>query len=49
MAAGDFGDEGEKSRNQLRRSLSQAWRLGFEPNRGQTFAATFLEWTKNGA
>lgn len=49
MAAGDFGDEGEKSRNQLRRSLSQAWRLGFEPNKGHTFATTFLEWTENDA
>lgn len=49
VSAADFGDEGEKSRNQLRRSLAQAWRLGFEPDKGQTFASSFVEWTKNGA
>jgi hypothetical protein len=49
VAAGDFGDEGEKSKNQLRRSLSQVWRLGFEPPKGPTFASTFVEWTENGA
>ncbi len=49
IAAGDFGDEGEKTRNQLRRSLGQAWRLGFEPNNGPTFAGCFAEWSENGA
>lgn len=48
VAAGDFGDEGEKTRSQLRRSLGQAWRLGFEPNKGPTFAASFEGWAKNG-
>jgi hypothetical protein len=49
IAAGDFGDEGEKSKNQLKRSLPLVWRLGFEPPNGPTFASTFEEWTKNGA
>jgi len=48
IAAGDFGDEGGKSRNQLRRSLGQAWRLGFETDEGQTFATSFVEWVENG-
>lgn len=48
VAAGDFGDEGEKTRNQLRRSLPQAWRLGFEAPKQLTFASTFVEWTENG-
>ena len=49
LAAGDFGDEGKKTRSQLRRSLGQAWRLGFEPNNGPTFAGCFVEWSENGA
>jgi hypothetical protein len=49
VAAGDFGDEGEKARNQLRGTLAQVWRLGFEPNNGPTFASCFAEWSKNGA
>jgi hypothetical protein len=48
VAAGDFGDEGEKSRNQLRRSLPQAWRLGFEDSKKPTFASVFVDWTENG-
>lgn len=48
VSAGDFGDEGEKSRNQLRRSLPQAWRLGFEAPKQPTFASEFVEWTENG-
>ncbi|WP_416409031.1 RNA-directed DNA polymerase [Agrobacterium rosae] len=42
-----FGDEGEASRKQLRRSLDQAWRLGFEPGTGPTFASCYLEWMQN--
>ena len=49
LAAGSFGDEGLKARDQLRGSLAQAWRLGFEPNNGITFAACYEDWVKNGA
>lgn len=56
MAAGNFGDEGNKSRQQLRLSLGQAWRLGFEPDKNpggfdsskdQTFAAVFVNWVQD--
>lgn len=42
-----FGDEGEFSRKQLKRSLDQAWRLGFETGTGQSFASCYLEWVQN--
>lgn len=42
-----FGDEGEASRKQLRRSLDQAWRLGFESGTGPTFASCYLDWMQN--
>jgi len=48
VAAGSFGDEGKKAQTQLRGSLGQAWRLGFEPDNGSTFASCFVEWEKNG-
>jgi len=48
LAAGDFGDEGEKTRNQLRRTLGQEWGLGFEMDNRPTFAATFEDWVKDG-
>lgn len=49
VAAPDFGDEGEKAKNQLKKSLRQAWRLGFETSKGPTFASTFTEWSQNGS
>jgi hypothetical protein len=49
LAAGYFGDEGSKARDQLRRSLGQAWRLGFEAGGGITFASCFEDWARNGA
>ena len=49
IAAGDFGDEGKKARNQLRRTLEQAWRLGFENNNGRAFSDVFVDWVENGA
>jgi hypothetical protein len=49
LAAGVFGDDGAHARGQLRRSLSQVWRLGFETDSGLTFASSYEEWTKNGA
>ena len=49
IAAADFDDEGVKARSQLRRSLGQAWRLGFEQGGGPTFAECFEDWADNGA
>lgn len=48
LAAGKFGDEGRHARGQLRGSLGQAWRLGFEPDNGPTFAVSFENWVQNG-
>ncbi|MGO7960824.1 RNA-directed DNA polymerase [Rhizobium leguminosarum] len=42
-----FGDEGEYARQQLRKSLNQAWRLGFENGAGSSFASCYLEWIRN--
>jgi hypothetical protein len=49
LAAGDFGDEGNHSRGQLRRSLGQSWGLGFEAVNDTTFASLFRDWAENGA
>lgn len=49
LAAGHFGDEGRHARAQLRGSLGQAWRLGFEPDNAPTFAVCFEDWVQNGA
>ena len=48
LAAGSFGDDGTHARNQLRRSLNQVWRLGFEPDSGITFASCYEDWADNG-
>jgi hypothetical protein len=49
LAAGKFGDDGVHARNQLRRSLSQVWRLGFETNGGITFGSCYEAWASNAA
>jgi hypothetical protein len=40
LAARRFGDDGTHARSQLRRSLSQIWRLGFETDSSVTFASS---------
>lgn len=47
LAAGAFGDEGEKSRQQLRGTLSQAWGLGIENVTQGDFVACYENWVKN--
>ena len=47
LAAGSFGDEGEKARTQLRGSLAQAWQLGIEDGAPRTFAACYEDWVKH--
>jgi len=47
LAAGAFGDEGIKTRDQLRGSLAQAWRLGFETGASDSFAACYEDWVKH--
>src|SRR5437763_9754998 len=39
ISAGDFGDEGQKFRGQVRQSIPQAWRLGIERDNKPTFAS----------
>jgi hypothetical protein len=48
LAAGSFGDDGKHARTQLRGSLSQVWRLGFETGNGLTFASCYEGWARNG-
>ena len=47
LAAGAFGDEGKKARDQLRGSLGQAWRLGIEAGGPESFAASYEGWASN--
>lgn len=47
LAAGVFGDEGAKTRDQLRGSLSQSWQLGIENGAPVTFAACYEDWAKH--
>jgi hypothetical protein len=44
LSAGDFGDEGDKFRAQVRQSIPHAWRLGIERANKRTFAAVFTDW-----
>lgn len=46
LAAGSFGDEGRHAQNQLRGSLGESWRLGFETAAKSTFSACYLSWAK---
>jgi hypothetical protein len=47
LAAGEFGDEGMKFRQQARQSLAHAWRLGIERSNKTTFASVYAEWAEN--
>lgn len=47
LAAGAFGDEGMKTRDQLRGSLGQAWQLGIETGAPGTFAACYEDWVRH--
>ena len=47
LAADAFGDEGEKTRDQLRGSLAQAWHLGFTTDLKVTFASCYEDWVKS--
>lgn len=47
LAARSFGDEGTKAREQLRGSLGQAWRLGFEIGTTVTFASCYEDWVNH--
>jgi hypothetical protein len=43
-AASEFGDEGQKFRDQVKKSLAVAWRLGFERGNQETFASIYRDW-----
>jgi len=47
LAAGNFGDDGQYARGQLRGTLSQVWRLGFEQPDELTFSDCYRDWVKN--
>lgn len=47
LAAGEFGDDGAHARNQVRRTLPNAWRLGFEVDDQETFGDLFREWAEH--
>ena len=47
LAAGEFGKEGSKSRNQVRTTLPQAWQLGIERPKKPTFEALYSNWAEN--
>lgn len=47
VAAGVFGDEGMKTRDQLRGSLKQAWQLGIEADAPDSFATCYEDWARN--
>lgn len=47
VAAGAFGDEGMKTRDQLRGSLGQAWQLGIEAGAASSFAACYEDWVRH--
>jgi hypothetical protein len=47
VAAGAFGDEGAKARDQLRGSLGQAWQLGIEGSAPGNFAACYDDWVRH--
>ena len=47
LAAGSFGDEGAKARDQLRGSLGQAWQLGIEAGAPGTFSTCYEDWVKH--
>jgi hypothetical protein len=49
LAAGAFNDEGKKARDQLRASLAQSWKLGFETETSLSFAACYQNWAEDAA
>lgn len=49
LAAARFGDDGAHARAQLRSTLAQVWRLGFEPDNAITFASCYEDWARNGS
>jgi hypothetical protein len=49
LAAAAFGDEGSKTRDQLRGSLEQSWKLGIETGKSLSFAACYESWAQHAA
>lgn len=44
LAAGDFGDEGQHARRQLRAQVGQDWRLGIERAGMKSFQQLYVDW-----
>ena len=48
LATKAFGDEGRKTRDQLRGSLARGWELGIESGAPGSFTACYEDWVKSG-
>lgn len=49
LALDSFGDDGRFAKGQLKRTLAEAWRLGFENGASRTFASCYVDWSNNAA
>lgn len=47
LAAPDFGDDGVKFQNQVRKTISKLWKLGIERRSSIVFADTYMDWVSN--
>lgn len=47
-AAAELGDEGDKFRKQVKKSLANAWQLGIERSNSPTFCSVYCDWVPNG-
>lgn len=48
LAAAEFGDDGENTRKQVRKSLPKIWQLGIERKNKIAFHEVYQDWAKNG-
>ncbi len=48
LAAGVFGDEGEKFRLQVKSSVQQSWRVNAEQQGQSDFASIYIDWARSG-
>jgi len=46
LAAEEFGDDGAYAKVQLKATLTDSWRLGFEVKDGNSFAQSFQNWAE---
>lgn len=46
VACAGFGDEGTHARNQIRATLDESWRIGFESGNLPSFSSCFRDWVE---